>query len=456
VTDLLPLLRAKVEVWSNDGEYLCTCPLGNGDAHLGDPVWCDCRHEDAQVEQALRYLASTLPEKCPEVGFHRQCERCENWTTAYREARRQLAVQLGDVRTEVEREKRRLLVRETALAEFTEEQAAGHAAEWFGVTGDRFDPEAREPESCVLEFAPGRFALAPGVNFLFGPRSSLKTWLAYEAVRQEVARGRSALILDYEMSYSESMRRLHVLGASSEDLSRVVYIQPEAAISDAARAQVQARFGESPPSVVVLDSVGISMSMSGFSTNDESETAQWWTAVPRWMKKQWPGTVVLLIDHVPKGEGGAARDPIGSSRKGNVADGLLSVSKLSSISRRTRGSGRVTLTKDRQGMADEDSPLLDFEFGGGGPLVLLPADPDVTSVDLSRQPADAAEMRRIARYVGEHEGAKVEEARGDLGIHSATFTDLKDRLVDLGVIEHRPRAGLFKGGGWGEYLTEPD
>lgn len=357
----------------------------------------------------------------------------------------------GGFRSKVEKEKERLWVRDQAATEYAEEKAAEHATEWFGVTGEGFDPDEPEPEPCVLEFAPGRFAFAPGINILFGSRSSLKTWLGYEAIRQEVRLGNRALLIDYEMSYSEAMRRLHVLGASAEDRGRVVYVRPEGPISDEARAQALKRFDGVPPSVVVLDSVGMSMAASGYSTNDDSESSQWSMAVPQWIKNEWPGTVQLLIDHTPKGDA-SARDPIGSQRKGAFADGLYSVEKLSAISRATRGTGRVTLTKDRQGNGDEGAPLLDYEFGGGGPFVLMPSDPNVVSVDLSKAPDEIAEMRRIARYVADNEGAKVEPAREALGIHAPTFTRLKERLVSCGAIEHRPRLGLFCGRLWQAFM----
>ena len=95
-------------------------------------------------------------------------------------------------RYEVDEQVRRLLAREQALAEVAEIKAVAQAEEWFGISGDVFDPDTPEPMPCVLLYAPGRFAFAPGVIFLFGPRSTLKTWLGYVAVVQEVKRGNRA------------------------------------------------------------------------------------------------------------------------------------------------------------------------------------------------------------------------------------------------------------------------
>lgn len=44
-----------------------------------------------------------------------------------------------------------------------------------------------------------------GVTLLYGHRNSAKTWLAYEACRQELAKGNGALIIDYELSRAEAL-----------------------------------------------------------------------------------------------------------------------------------------------------------------------------------------------------------------------------------------------------------
>jgi hypothetical protein len=353
----------------------------------------------------------------------------------------------------VQAESRRLRVRDEALRRRAEELAAEHASEWFGVTLEDFDP-GPEPVPCVLEFAPGRRAFAPGVRILFGKRGTLKSWLELEAVRQEIHRGNRALMIDYEMSQDKVGRRLLTLGASREELARFVYVQG-GPVSDLARANLARRFADEPPTVVVLDSIGLSMAAAGYSTNDDTETGEWYTAVPKWMSRQWPDAVILLIDHVPKGSE-SARDPIGSQRKGAFSDGLFLVTKEDKISKTTRGRGSVMLTKDRDGDGEEESPLFDFEFGGGGPLTLSLPDPGTVTLDAGKDGLsddDGPEMLRIARYVGEREGVKVDPARGDLGISANDFDRLKNALAVLGVIEHKKRIGLFKGPGWAGYVS---
>lgn len=409
-----PVCR-KADVFHRWGEPVLVCQSGNG---------CDPREIIALLENP-----STPLEGAP------------------------LAFSERSFRRKVEQEKERLLVREQALAEVAEEKAAETASEWFGIGGEDFDPESPEPVTCVLEYAPERYAFAPGIHFLFGPRSAVKTWLAYFAVVQEVTRGNRALVIDYEMSYEEAMRRLYTLGMKREHAQRVVYVHPSGPPSDGARAELLARFGDTPPTVVVIDSMGMGMGLSGLDSNSDTDAARWASEVPLWLKAQWSETVILIIDHVPKGSGAEATDPIGSQRKGAFADGLYNVGVLSKISRRTRGSGRVKVRKDRKGMHEEDQALLDFTFGGGGRFEVSEPDPQVISIELGDA---AAELVRIAAYVAEHPGVKVEDARNALDIQSVAFTAHKKSLVSQGVIEHRQRQGLFPGPNLQAYLDASD
>jgi hypothetical protein len=419
-----------------DQEWIMLCPsCEKADVHHyldWDKVHCDFGCPSAHVIAAF--------EQMPEVGSEPHTTESDH--------------RVPD-RQEVDRAVHQMLVREQALAEVAEIKAADQAPEWFGITGDVFDPDTPEPMPCVLEYAQGRFAFAPGVVFLFGPRSTLKTWIGYLAVVQEVKRGNRALIVDYELSYEEAMRRLLVLGASREECSRAVYVHPSGALSNAGRAWLLRRFTNQPPTVVVVDSMGMGMGLSGLNANDDTESTQWAFEVPLWMKSQWREAVILLIDHVPKGSGTSAVDPIGSQRKGAYADGLYLATVLSPITRERRGNGRIVLRKDRKGLSEENMPLLDYEFGGGGLFVLSAPDMKVVSVDLSQEPDQGQEMTRIARYVGENEGATVEQARNDLGIRPNVFTGLKDALVDQQVIVHVSRSGLTKGERWQEFVDGP-
>lgn len=355
-----------------------------------------------------------------------------------------------DFEREVEREIRRLRIRETALVRFAEETASEFATEWAGVLGSEFDPNTPEPVPCVLEVESGKFAFAPGIVFAFGARSALKTWLAYEAVVQEVRRGNAALLLDYELSYEEAMRRLYTLGMLPAEAERVVYVHPSAGISDAARARLRDRFGDAPPSVVVIDSMGMAMGAVGLDTNKDADVSKWAFDVPLWLKAEWPESVILIIDHTTKASGGESSDPIGSQRKSAIADLTVNVHVQSPISRTKRGTGRATVRKDRKGFYEPGADIFDYEFGGGGAFVMRPADPNLISVEFGEE---GIARTKIAAYVNSHPGDTVEKVRGALGIQTVSFTSHKDALVAEGVIIHLPRKGLYPGPRWQEWMS---
>lgn len=352
---------------------------------------------------------------------------------------------------EVERELRRYRVREAALARFAEETAEEFAPEWAGVLGSEFDPDTPEPEPCVLEITPGRYIFAPGIVFLFGAPSAAKTWLSYEAIRQEVRSGRRALLIDFELSYEEALRRLYTLGMHKGDAERVVYVQPSADAGDAGRAKLLGRFTDEPPTLIVVDSMGMGMGAVGLDSNKDSDVSKWSYGLPLWLKKQFPGAVIVLIDHTTKASGGESNAPIGSQRKGAIADLLVNVYSQTPISRTKRGTGRATVRKDRKGFYESGADIFDYEFGGGGPFVLRPSDPSVISVEFGEE---AVARQKIAAYVNSNPGQKVEVVRATLGIHSASFTSHKEWLCREEVIIHRIRDGLYPGPKYREWIDD--
>lgn len=347
---------------------------------------------------------------------------------------------------------RRAWVSDMSRRSVIELTADALADEWSGQTGDLFNPADPEPVPCVLEISTGRFVFAPGVYVLFGARSSAKTWLVYFAGVQELARGNRVLLLDFEMAFEESMSRMHTIGAFRSTLQRLVYVQPSGLPGEAAKRNLLARFGDTPPSLVIIDSTGMGMAAAGLEENNGTATAQFNLALPKWLKKQWPDAVILLVDHLPKGVTDGT-DPIGSQRKGSIADGLYLVKLMSKISRKTRGWGRVFVHKDRRGWSDEGSDVLDFEFGGGGPFVVRPPDPERLPLAVEGLAEAEDKLVQIARYVGEHEGTKVTAARTALKMNSNEFTRAKGVLVAAHALRHEDRLGLFKGERWDSWMS---
>lgn len=389
-------LGARVAHRRPDGSVQAHCPgsahrQGDRDPSLsvsaeGDRVLLNC-FAGCTVEQVTAAMGLTVADlfdgsgiEAVEVVTDAEYGRVE----AHIEAARRAGESEGTVR-----ELRRLFERTRARELFDAGQV--DPATWAGVTGDQFDPATPEPVPCVLKFGPDQYAFAPGINFLYGFPDALKTWLFYYAMLQELERGNRTLLLDYELTFDEAMRRMYVLGASREMLSGLVYVQPDGLAGDAGREQLVRRFDHRPPSLIVIDSMGEGMGQANLDENLSRDVTVFTTDLPKALKRTWPESVIGIIDHIPKGTVGATL-PIGSQRKHAQADGLYQAAAMSMMSRKTRGSGRVTARKGRKGWSDDGESLFDYEFGGGGPFVVRPPDPNVTSLDNSRGRKEASSV----------------------------------------------------------------
>jgi hypothetical protein len=286
-----------------------------------------------------------------------------------------------------------------------------------------------------------------------------------QAVIQTVRRGGTALFIDYEDTKDDFFRRMHVLGASSAEMSRVVYLRPPGPLSDDGREFMVARFRDlgADPSLIVLDSIGQGVAAYGLDDNASggNGVGTFIEDIPMWLKHQWPTAVIVGIDHLPKGvPPETATDPLGSGRKGFAADGLWSVHALSGKpTRNTHGSVRLTCRKDRRGYFEEGQMVLDASFGGGKPLVLAPADPKVATFDLTHQKdtdftvEQLPDVVRVARWVVAHPGSTVEDGRLDLGFRAADYTALHQKMVVNEVLVHPSRKGLAPGPGLRQFLA---
>ncbi len=217
------------------------------------------------------------------------------------------------------------------------------AVQWFGRTGEDFEPSKPEPEPSVLRFStfPDRHVFAPGYHSLFGAKAVLKTWLCCTALLQEVRKGNVGLFIDYEDTYDDFFRRLYVLGATREQVARIVYVNPPGPLTDDGREQLIRRFDAlgQGPTLTVLDSVGMGVAAYGLDDNASggNGVGTFILDVLMWLKTQWP-QVVVGIDHLPKGVNPEhATDPAGVGARGLRGRGAVVGGDASGPSRPATG-----------------------------------------------------------------------------------------------------------------------
>ncbi len=344
----------------------------------------------------------------------------------------------SDFEAAVQARIRRDDIRAEAAARRAQDLAHRASASWSGIRAS--DVPEREPERpSVLEFAPGRAAFYAGAYaVLFGDRDSAKTWCAYLAVVDQTRKGRAGLIIDYEMGADRVRERLQVLGASSDDLSRILIVEPDGHLSDSARERLIEAVDAvgAPLGIVVLDSTDESLGRAALDPLRSVDVAEWVADVPRWVLATWPGAAFVAVDHTPLT---AQRRPAGSARKSAAADQMFVVQMKQRIWREGRGYSLVTPTKDRAGFLDYSRPLFRLDGGGGQPFEVRA----LTEKESAGASAGAALRDEIERVLRERGGwVTIEHLRGAVGGSAKSVTEVVGGMVSDGLIEKAHGKGV--------------
>lgn len=205
-------------------------------------------------------------------------------------------------------------------------------------------PEIPDPE--LLTLSDGSSLLYPGESHsLYGEPESGKTWLALYAMKQEIEKGNSVVLIDAEDRWEKSYRRMIQLGTDPHAVSEHFrYIKPMSPTELEEVAYVL----QAEPTLIVIDSTGESMGIEGFDQNADGDVAQWNQRLVHPLTVN--GACVLTLDHVVKSADGKGRWAIGSQRKlASITGAAYTVTVQSKWSRQDIGHAKVECTKDRNG-----------------------------------------------------------------------------------------------------------
>jgi len=218
-----------------------------------------------------------------------------------------------------------------------------------------------KPELLHRSDGPG-LLYAGKINMFLGRPGTGKTWIALLAVAQVIQGGRAALFLDHEDSIGTCWRRLALLGCTDEQIrERLLYVQPSMWGTPEDLARLAALTESSDIALVVVDSVGESMSMAQADQNDDPAVARWLRTLARRLTAAGPA--VLLLDHLPKDSPEVGTWPIGSQRKLAGADGAVYAVSVGEypFSATTSGKALLTVVKDRNGAMTKDEKAAEFK-----------------------------------------------------------------------------------------------
>ena len=206
-----------------------------------------------------------------------------------------------------------------------------------------------EPEPSILARADGnRIFYAGKINALFGESESGKTWIALEAVRQELDKGNAVFYLDFEDSVRGIYNRLNTLGADLRHFKTFLYSNPSEPLTAGAREALLTKIDQYKPSLIVLDGVNAAMNVMGLDLEKNKDATSFSQEVLRPMRLH--NAAILTIDHVTKSKDNRGNYAIGAQAKRADIDGCaVAVEVEIAFGRGIDGCLVLKVTKDRPG-----------------------------------------------------------------------------------------------------------
>jgi hypothetical protein len=206
-----------------------------------------------------------------------------------------------------------------------------------------------EPEPSILRRADGHHIFYAGkINALFGESESGKTWIALEAVRQELEKNNTVFYLDFEDSVRGIYNRLNTLGADLKHFKTFLYSNPSEPLTQGAREALLTRIDEFKPSLIVVDGVNAAMNVMGLDLEKNKDATSFSQEVLRPMRLH--NAAILTIDHVTKSKDNRGNYAIGAQAKRADIDGCaVAVEVEIAFGRGIDGALALKVTKDRPG-----------------------------------------------------------------------------------------------------------
>jgi hypothetical protein len=206
-----------------------------------------------------------------------------------------------------------------------------------------------EPGPSILKREDGNFILyANKINAIFGESESGKTWIALEAVRQELANKHVVFYLDFEDSARGIKNRLKTMGVASDRLRHFRYANPDEGITKGVMDVIQSEIAIHKPSLIVVDGVNAAMNLLGLDLEKNKDATTFSQLILRPMRME--NAAILTIDHVTKSKDTRGNYAIGAQAKRADIDGVaIAVDVATPFGRGLDGCLNLKVTKDRPG-----------------------------------------------------------------------------------------------------------
>jgi hypothetical protein len=200
------------------------------------------------------------------------------------------------------------------------------------------DQPSVEPTLCGLIYLGGtRHAFT-------GPPESAKTIAAHAVALEHIRADGTVLLVDLEMGARDTRDRLREMGATDDELDRLVYVEPDMPAHPDTVAELIDRF---PVQLAVVDAAAGAYSLHGLDDNRRGDVEKFAELLITPLRSR--GISTIVIDHVVKKPGDRGGWAIGSERKLGFADVSLGFSATTPFGRGREGLVRIRTNKDRAG-----------------------------------------------------------------------------------------------------------
>lgn len=302
---------------------------------------------------------------------------------------------------------------------------------------------ADEPPPSMLRREDGHCLLYAGkINAIFGESESGKTWLALEAIRQELEKNNIVFYIDFEDSARGILNRLKTMRVPTEKFKFFRYANPdhklEAGIGELMRTEIMAYL----PTLIVVDGVNAAMNLLGLDLEKNKDATEFSQRVLKPLRIGGAG--ILTIDHVTKSKDNRGNYAIGAQAKRADIDGAaFAVSVAMPFGRGIDGALDITCTKDRPGFVRaicQDAKTVGVanlrSLPDGGIAVSISGGTVKISTREQKMEAVCDLLRRHGYEMGRNQIAELMRQEG----HPIANEDLKfvlDALVSTHAITHR-------------------
>jgi hypothetical protein len=359
---------------------------------------------------------------------------------------------------EARKELTSLEVHSPSLVQLHDEEGNIKESSWIPKEIGESELEEEEPPS-MLRREDGNCLLYAGkINAIFGESESGKTWIALEAIRQELEKNNIVFYLDFEDSARSILNRLKTLRVKSDKFKMFRYANPDEplgeGIGEIMRTQIMAYL----PTLIVVDGVNAAMNLLGLDLEKNKDATHFSQKVLKPLRIGGAG--ILTIDHVTKSKDNRGNYAIGAQAKRADIDGAaFAVSVALPFGRGIDGALDITCTKDRPGFVRAICP--DAKTVGVANLKSLPDGGIAVSISggtvklstrESKMEAVSDLLAKVGHEMGRNQIAEHLRTEG-IPISNDELKFVLETLVSTGFVTYRKDGQKFLFGHQEQYFA---